>query len=269
MKYSMKNTLIYTICTSDYDYLFPENTKKILPHCDIKFLCVDCKKVPYPYGVEVDRSVYPKFKTNYLISRYLKTNIFKLYPNYKHFVYLDGNVIIKKGFEGVLDKFLNSEKKILVKKHPIRNSLIDEFKFLLNNSKIKDKHKLRAIERQMSYLDINNQEALLTENNIFMFKKNSKVENYFEDWFFEIKKWGTRDQLCNSILLRRFNKEELAVWIPSKKNPTYQVNGHKNNKSIYRIYNWVHCRRHIIFYCVIEFIFRPIYYLFLKFSATK
>ncbi len=265
----MNNTLVYTVCTSDYDYLFPENTKKILPLCDIKVLCIDCKKIPNLFGINLDRKFYPKFKTNYLLSRYIKTNIFKIFPNYKYFVYLDGNIIIKKGFERVLDKFINSQKQILVKKHPQRNSLINEFEFLLNNRKIKDVNKLLEIKRQMSYLNEVNKKALLTENNIFMFKRTAKVENYFEDWFFEIHKWNTRDQLCNSIFLGKFKKEELEIWIPSKQNPTYHINGHKNNKFPYSIYNWIHCRRHIGFYSFIEIFLRPIYYLFLKFLVKK
>ena len=74
----------------------------------------------------------------------------------------------------------------------------------------------------MHSLSLWKHKTLLTENNIFMFKHNSKVRNYFENWFEEIKKWDTRDQLCNSIFLRKFNKEELMVWIPSRKNMLYQ-----------------------------------------------
>ena len=148
----MNDTLVYTICTSDYDYLFPKNTSNVLPNCDIKVLCVDCKKIPYPYGVNIDKKTLPKFKTNFLLSRYLKTNIYRIFPNYKNYVYLDGNIIVKKKFSLILDSFVSSNKIIFVKKHPYRNTLIQEFRHLLISKKIMSLKKKTAILNQMSSL---------------------------------------------------------------------------------------------------------------------
>ena len=134
-------------------------------------------------------------------ARYIKLHPHELFPDYEYSLWIDGNVCVMADIIPMLLAMIQSGKKMGCHLHPHRNRLKTEAKAI---SSLKRKVDPEKMMQQVSdyyrkgYAD----ECSIFETTVLLRKHNDKnVQKIMSDWWSQIKKYTTRDQLSLHYVL--------------------------------------------------------------------
>ena len=186
----------------DFDYLFYTNNINKILH--INYSIWQYYKIPE--------------KINYLKlnptkqNRCLKLNAYKYLPNnYNFSIYIDGNIIIIKDINLLLNKLIKKYKDInfFVPIHPDRDCIYEEAKAVLKYKKDIYKNVNQQIKKIKK--DGFPKHYGLSENNILIRKhKDPIIIKFMKKWWKMIKKGSKRDQLSFIYISWKYNFTNFA-----------------------------------------------------------
>lgn len=267
----------YIFCTAmigDYDFL--SNHKWSKKYNNLKFICFTDQKKNF-YGWELEPLPKEIIKKNIFYQhKYLKLFFDKYLDKYVYgesiFVWVDSNIYIKETILKLLYDFEISNDDVHFIKHPYRNSIYEEYLYLIN-IKFKNNLKIQNIlKKQIEFytstkFDIKNN--LLIEANFFIKRDHNKsLKTLMENWWNEIIKFPARDQLSLVYCLKNSDLNFKLLDIGKREDNIYFNHyGHKT-KNLNNIHCYLYSKRHIFIIRFILMFYNP-FHIFLNILRTK
>lgn len=187
----MNKTAIYTVLLNDYDELKPIRNEKGFDY----FVFTDDKDLMVAgwQPILIEKGDVKK-------QREIKILAHKYLPDYKTTVYIDANMMVKRGIARFLQGFKGG---ILITKHPLRNCVYDEAEACIKLGKAPEKDIKKQIARYRKMKFPDNYGMWSTG---FLVRENRKDINEFcEAWNKELQSQTHRDQLSIGYALRKCN----------------------------------------------------------------
>lgn len=134
-------------------------------------------------------------------ARYIKLHPHELFPEYEYSLWVDGNVCIMADVMPMLLAMISSGKNFGCHLHPHRNKLKTEAKAISSLKRTVENDKM--IQQVSDYYRAGyTDECNIFETTILLRKHNDKeVRKLMSDWWYQIKKYTTRDQLSLPYVL--------------------------------------------------------------------
>lgn len=220
--------IVYTALFGNYDKLscpYPEE--------GVRYICFTDELQKKNTGWELIL-IDLKLDDNIQKNRYIKFFPEKFLPECDITVYIDSNIIIYKPISCIIGLSL-SQYNIALPKHPIRNSVIEEFDACIKSDKISKADAIIQLNEYLSRIDIG--KMRLTENNVIIrrFNVNCIIELQ-KMWWDEFQKGTKRDQLslqyCAAVLGVEIN---ILAWNSRKIRVGLLAKPHRNSK----ITDWI------------------------------
>ncbi|MBN4080082.1 DUF616 domain-containing protein [Beggiatoa alba] len=258
------DVFVCTVLMGDYDFLLPIHKEEY--NKNWKFICYTDK----------DRSIkgweFRELPDNVLdLSVFLQTRYVKLFcqsiinlPGI--YIYIDANISLGRGFGGLYDQFLKSEKCLGLFKHPDRVNIFDEFDCALKMNKLKNQGALARKQIKKYSLDTKFTSVdILFENNIIFRKHSSKkINDLMSNWWLELKDWPTRDQFSLPYVLFKSNVKYFMLNINIRKPNDYVfIHGHRE-KNFRDIHAYIHSRGDRMIFRIALVLWQPAHNILIK-----
>lgn len=195
---------VYTVLIGNYDNIYdPIYTED--EYCDYYCVTDNAKLKSNIWNiiyVNPKNNKELKGLDNTKISRYYKTHPQVLFKKYKHSIYIDANLTIRKSLV-LWYNIYSQNNDFLIFKHPDRECLYDEAKECIVQNKDNEETINKQIARytQEGYPKKN---GLVMANMIYR-KHTPEINKLCESWWKEIKKGSKRDQLSFNYVLWKSN----------------------------------------------------------------
>lgn len=217
--------IVYTALFGDYDKLSRPYLEE-----GVRYICFTDQLQKKNMGWELIL-VDLKLDDNIQKNRYIKFFPEKFLPNCDITVYIDSNILIYKPISDVVDSSLD-KYNIALPKHPIRNSVIEEFDACIHSGRIPQTDAIIQLNKYMARIDLS--KIVLTENNIIIRRFNVDcIIELQKMWWDEFQKGTKRDQLslqyCAAVLGIEIN---VLAWNSRKVRVGLLAKPHKHSKLI-------------------------------------
>lgn len=132
-------------------------------------------------------------------SRYVKSNISNLLPEYDYVVWVDANIIILGDIYPIIQDFIDSKKEFAAMRHPVRTSPYEEMKECLRSGKDNPD---AIIEQRDYYRSKYYDTDQLIESNVLLYNLGAKnIDAFLRSWWNHIDRFSRRDQLSINYCL--------------------------------------------------------------------
>lgn len=196
------------------------------------------QSISFDYHVFTDENFLPRFNsmTPRLQSKIPKFFAWQLLPGYDYYLWVDGNITLKK--DAV--KYLYEQCKdydIVVFKHFSRPDIRQETRYTRKGVKQKRiylhsryeneqyNELYEEIRKDKSYVD-----DYLVMGGVFMYKNNEKVHEMFKNWWYFNSRYAYQDQLSFPYVLRKASLNVNILQDNMMKSPYLEFKYHRRKK---------------------------------------
>lgn len=227
----IKNTrsakvVVYTAITGDYEggVLFPEYVED-----DWDYVLFTEAELNDPSVFEL-RKIPFKDNDPVRVARYVKLNPHILLKEYDYALWIDGNVLLKKGVVAEVQEHINKKHDLVFRKHPIRDSVFDEI-YACQKLR-KDDFSLMKWQMDKYRDDLYFQKSDFFETNVILRNlRSERVSSFNERWWGELSSGSRRDQLSVNYSLDNVGSDYFLFNercdIRKKSNPLYYLFSHR------------------------------------------
>jgi hypothetical protein len=147
---------------------------------------------------DTERTDIPVYKDcNIFTKPVLNAKIYKIlphlfFPEYQTFMWVDGNIFLKKDKQYYVDEYLYGYD-VATFKHPQRDNIYQEIEVLKNRPYYPEI--TNVVEQVESYKKQGFNKDLLYEANVIIRRNNKRTNQMFESWWAQITRWQYRDQI--------------------------------------------------------------------------
>ena len=209
---------IYTAIFGGYDRL---NEQPALPGVDFFCFTDEREARSERWRVEVRE---PPHEHPRLAAKWFKMNPHRLFADYRHTIWIDGNVKIST--ESFADEVLAcvSESGLALFRHPDRDNVFDEARFSSEMPKYEGLPVLEQVDHYRAQgFDASGLYAcgILVRDNA-----SEKIRQLNDDWMHENTRWTYQDQLSLPFLLWKHGIEPGVIPYDLWDNPLFTLAGH-------------------------------------------
>lgn len=162
-------------------------------------------------------------------ARYIKTHPHEFFSEYDYSMFIDGNIRITCDVKPLFYTLIDSQKKIAIHKHQVRNCIYDEAKAIYAVGKA-SKKLLRAQIKKYKKDGFPANYGLFETNVVIRKHNDPECKKIMDDWWNEMSIWTKRDQLSFTYSLWKNGKLAeyvLSLGNNSRRNPYFIVDSHK------------------------------------------
>jgi len=183
--------VVYTAIFGDYDLLRP-----VLFSSDCDFICFSDREWSVP-GWQVIRCDIDESALG-LMNRKIKILAHKYLSRYEESLYIDGNIVMRRAPDEVMDRCAQNGASIAMPPHPYRNCVYEEGRKLQTSRKLSSKDKLVLSAQLQRYHDLGMPKHFgLSENNVIYRRHNREgVMLLCNHWWRELRAGCARDQIA-------------------------------------------------------------------------
>lgn len=230
-----KPRLVYTAIFGGYDRLEPI---KFQSNCDFIFFTDVQVEVPGWKVVQCDVGEY----SSVLMNRKLKILGHRYLSNYDDSLYIDGNIVLTKSPDELIDLLRDSGTSFAAPFHPFRNCIYQEGEYLLKSDRLSSVEKAVLRQQLGRYREAGMPVFYgLSENNvIFRRHKEVPVAQMCSLWWREFSAGCPRDQIALPYALWKTGVTlERIKEGPRYSSCYFDYRLHVSNVSPYSIINWI------------------------------
>jgi len=196
----MKKIAIYTCICGNYDKLIDQS----LLNENFDYFCFSNRTQESKTWKIINTDNYISIPDNSILNRFFKWNPHILFKNYDFSVYIDGNLeIISDSFYKRVLELANSNCKISISKHPLRNNIYQEAKKCIEYGK-DDSNKIKNYIEYINKTYTN--DRLLYQNGLIFRKHNDDIIIKLDKLVYSyIIQYTRRDQLILPYIRQQMN----------------------------------------------------------------
>jgi len=221
-KYKIAKKVIYTVLIDDYDILPPILCKTN----NWDYICFTNRSDLFSNDWEI--ILLPEeFLNPFRYNRKYKILNHLLLLDYDLSIYIDANIQIIGNLNKFIYLYLPKKADIAMMEHYERSTIKEEAEACIKDNKDNENIVRNQIEEytKSKFPDI----YILTSNRTIVRKHNKKVYNLMENWWSEIEKHSSRDQLSFNYVLWKNPKINISLFKRYEANFFFKKLQHNNN----------------------------------------
>ncbi|MCF8469032.1 MAG: DUF616 domain-containing protein [Sneathiella sp.] len=240
----MKDYIVYTCITNNYDWLLPPLYKD--PR--INYLCFTDTPGIFAEGWTVlPISSSLKHLPPNLINRHYKFFPHLYLPDSEWSVYIDGNIRILGNFMELIEHVRNKGAVMACPAHPSRNNIYDEATACFQLNKFSEKD-LKVIEKQLAEYSANGmpENVPLTANYVIIrAHRDDRVQEAMELWWTHLRRYSQRDQISLPYVIWKKNVPFTVLEDEGMQSicPKYFIRTPHRRPGLQGVFNYFQARR--------------------------
>jgi hypothetical protein len=219
---------VYTAIFGGFDLLRPD--PPLIPGID--YICFTDDRDSASSGWRIEYSE-PRYADPRLSAKLFKCNPHLVLPDYRHTVWIDGNIWIKpkarRGKGSLVADFMQplDDGGLVLLKHPTRTSIFEEADASLTGDKYSGQRIREQVEHYRSCGFPGN--GLCAGGVLVRDSRNPQIRDFNERWMEENVRWSIQDQLSLAYLVWKLRMRPVVLPYQVGRNPYFWLRPHRSH----------------------------------------